>query len=87
MTPYERENPSCLNSSRKRRIAAGSGVKVEEINRLLKQFDMMNNLIKQFRRSQENEKAAAYGRRFPGYARYVSSHRGPHDEINLKKIR
>ena len=48
MTPYERENPSCLNSSRKRRIAAGSGVRVEEINRLLKQYDAMNALIKQF---------------------------------------
>ncbi len=48
MTPYERENPNCLNHSRKRRIAAGAGVKVEEINRLLKQFDAMNNMIKQF---------------------------------------
>ena len=48
MTPYERENPGVLNSSRKKRVAAGSGVKVEEVNRLLKQFEMMNNLIKQF---------------------------------------
>ena len=48
MTPYERENPSCLNHSRKRRVAAGAGVKVEEINRLLKQFDMMNQMMKQF---------------------------------------
>ena len=48
MTPYERENPSVLNHSRKRRIAAGSGVKVEDINKLLKQFDMMNQMMKQF---------------------------------------
>ena len=48
MTVYERENPSCLNHSRKRRISAGSGVKVEEINRLLKSFDMMNQMMKQF---------------------------------------
>mgnify|MGYP004661314527 FL=1 len=48
MTPYERENPAVLNHSRKRRIAAGSGVKVEDINRLLKQFDMMNQMMKQF---------------------------------------
>lgn len=48
MTPYERENPAVLNHSRKRRIAAGSGAKVEDINRLLKQFDMMNQMIKQF---------------------------------------
>ena len=48
MTPHERENPSVLNSSRKRRIALGSGVKVEDINKLLKQFDMMNQMMKQF---------------------------------------
>ena len=48
MTPYERENPSVLNSSRKRRIALGAGVKVEDINKLLKQFDMMNQMMKQF---------------------------------------
>ncbi len=48
MTPYERENPSVLNHSRKRRIAAGAGVKVEQINQLIKQFDMMNQMVKQF---------------------------------------
>ena len=37
-----------LNHSRKRRIAAGAGVKVEQINQLLKQFDMMNQMVKQF---------------------------------------
>ncbi|MDR0292862.1 MAG: signal recognition particle protein [Oscillospiraceae bacterium] len=47
MTPKERENPSILNSSRKRRVAAGSGTRVEEINRLLKQFEMMKALAKQ----------------------------------------
>jgi len=47
MTPYERENPSCLNSSRKRRIALGCGQKVEDINRLLKQFDQMQQMMKQ----------------------------------------
>ncbi len=48
MTPYERENPSCLNHSRKRRIAAGCGRKVEDINKLLKQFDTMQQMVKQF---------------------------------------
>ena len=48
MTPYERENPSVLNSSRKRRIAAGAGVQVVDINRLLKQFEMVQNMTKQF---------------------------------------
>ena len=47
MTPYERENPQVLNSSRKRRIALGCGMKVEDINRLLKQFDQMQQLVKQ----------------------------------------
>ncbi len=48
MTPYERENPSVLNSSRKKRIAAGCGLDVVDINRLLKQFDMMQQMTKQF---------------------------------------
>lgn len=48
MTPYERENPSVLNSSRKKRIAAGSGTQVVDVNRLLKQFDSIQQLTKQF---------------------------------------
>ncbi len=48
MTPYERENPSVLNSSRKKRIAAGSGTQVVDINRLLKQFEMIQQLTRQF---------------------------------------
>ena len=47
MTKYERENPNILNSSRKKRIAAGSGTSAVEINRLLKQFDMMQVMAKQ----------------------------------------
>jgi len=47
MTAYERENPAVLNSSRKKRIAAGSGTSVVEINRLLKQFDMMKVMARQ----------------------------------------
>ncbi|MCL2083179.1 MAG: signal recognition particle protein [Oscillospiraceae bacterium] len=47
MTPAERQEPGVLNSSRKRRIAAGSGTRVEDINRLLKQFDMMKQMVKQ----------------------------------------
>ncbi len=48
MTVKERENPSLLNSSRKKRIAAGSGTQVVDINRLLKQFEMMQSMTKQF---------------------------------------
>ncbi len=47
MTPAERENPSLLNNSRKKRIAAGSGTQVVDINRLLKQFEMMQQMTKQ----------------------------------------
>ncbi|MDR0490116.1 MAG: signal recognition particle protein [Oscillospiraceae bacterium] len=46
MTPFERDNPSVLNSSRKKRIASGSGTAVVDINRLLKQFEMMQSMSK-----------------------------------------
>lgn len=46
MTPAERENPSIINPSRKRRIANGSGMKVEDVNRLLKQFEQMQQMRK-----------------------------------------
>jgi len=48
MTPKERENPGIIGASRKKRIASGAGVKVEDVNRLLKSFDQMRSLIKQF---------------------------------------
>ncbi len=48
MTPKERENPNIIGASRKKRIAAGSGVKVEDVNRLLKSFDQMRSMIRQF---------------------------------------
>ena len=48
MTPYEREKPEILGASRKKRIAAGSGTSVEEVNKLLKQFDQTRKLMKQF---------------------------------------
>lgn len=50
MTMQERENPSILNASRKRRIAAGSGTSVQELNKLLKQFEMMQALTKKMTR-------------------------------------
>ncbi len=48
MTLEERQKPSVINSSRKKRIAAGSGVKVEEVNKLLKQFEGMQKMMKRF---------------------------------------
>ncbi len=49
MTPYERKHPDVLKASRKQRIAKGSGRSVEEVNRLLKQFEQMKLLMKQFK--------------------------------------
>ena len=48
MTPAEREDPTVLNSSRKKRIAAGCGLDVVDVNRLLKQFEMMQQMTKRF---------------------------------------
>ena len=56
MTPQERENPQVLNASRKKRVAAGCGLEVVDVNRLLKQFDMMRELTRQM----------AKGGRMPG---------------------
>ena len=50
MTKREREKPSIINPSRKRRIAAGSGARVEDVNRLLKQFEQMQKRMKMARR-------------------------------------
>ena len=67
MTPYERENPACLNSSRKRRIALGCGQKVEDVNRLLKQFEQMQQLMKQMN-GKGGKKRKLFGKMggFPG---------------------
>jgi len=46
MTPEERKNPDILKASRKQRIASGSGTKVEDVNRLLKQFEQMKTMMK-----------------------------------------
>ena len=48
MTPQERAKPEILKASRKRRIAAGSGVQVQEINRMIAQFEQMQTMMKQF---------------------------------------
>jgi len=47
MTPGERRDPTILNGSRRRRIAAGSGTALPEVNRLVKQFGEMQKLMKQ----------------------------------------
>lgn len=65
MTKQERRNPEILNGSRKRRIAMGSGVTVEEVNRLLKQFQQMRQMIKGFAGLQKQAKGKGKKRRMP----------------------
>ena len=48
MTRYEREHPEVLNAARKQRVAKGSGTTVEEVNKLLKQYDQIKKMMKQF---------------------------------------
>ena len=72
MTPKEREKPEIIGASRKRRIAAGAGLKVEDVNRLLKSFEQMRKLIKQFSGPGAGKKMKRMGRMggfggFPGF--------------------
>lgn len=48
MTPEERRKPDVIRGSRKRRIAAGSGTQIQDVNRLLKQFTQMQKMMKKF---------------------------------------
>lgn len=63
MTPAERAKPSIINPSRKRRIAKGSGAKVEDVNRLLKQFEQMQSLMKKMGGGKSLMKNKAMGRK------------------------
>jgi signal recognition particle subunit SRP54 len=62
MTQKERDNPDIINFSRKKRIAAGCGQKVEDVNRLLKQFEAIQKMAKQFASMQKGGKMRG---RFP----------------------
>ena len=63
MTAEERLRPSIINGNRRRRIALGSGTKVQDINRLLKQFDEMHKMMKRFKKG--NMRRAMHGMQFP----------------------
>ncbi len=62
MTPHERQNPSVLQASRKRRIAKGSGVDVSDVNKLLKQFDQMKQMMKSFSKKKKGRGLFGFGR-------------------------
>jgi signal recognition particle subunit SRP54 len=66
MTPAERKNPDIIRGSRKRRIAAGSGTQVQDVNRLLKQFTEMQRMMKQLRKGGMQRLLAGMRGRIPG---------------------
>ncbi len=63
MTPYEREHPEAINGSRRKRIALGSGTAVTDVNNLLKRFEMMKKMMKQFSGNQKAFKRGGF--KFP----------------------
>jgi signal recognition particle subunit SRP54 len=63
MTPEERSNPSIINGSRRKRIAAGSGCSIQDVNRLLKQYNQTRKMIKQFAGFEKSRKKGKH--RFP----------------------
>ena len=65
MTPEERENPQILGASRKKRIAAGCGLQVVDVNRLLKEFGMMQQMTKQMTKLSGKRRKGKFGK-FPG---------------------
>lgn len=65
MTAQERKNPKCINGSRRKRIANGSGTKVQDVNRLLKQFDQAQGLMKQFSQMATSKKSKKGKFKFP----------------------
>ena len=67
MTRYERENPKVIAASRKVRIAKGSGTRVQDVNELLKQFEQMNKMMKQFsggKQAKMLKKMKKHGKRY-----------------------
>ena len=65
MTTAEREKPSIIDPKRKRRIAAGSGTRVEDVNRILRQFEQMQKMMKQFNTKKGRAQLERMGRNFP----------------------
>ena len=66
MTPLERAKPDLLKAKRKMRIASGSGTKVQDVNRLLKQFEEMQKMMKMFSKGGMGKLMRGLSGRFPG---------------------
>ena len=69
MTPAERRAPDIIRGSRKRRIAAGAGTQVQDVNRLLRQFDQMQQMMKRFGKGGMQRMLAGLKGRMPGMPR------------------
>lgn len=67
MTPLERRKPDIINGSRRRRIAAGSGTQVQDVNKLLKQFQQMQKMMKQFKKGGMKKLLRQFGGKLPGF--------------------
>ncbi len=66
MTPRERRNPSVLNASRRKRIAAGSGTTVQDVNQLIRQFEQAKDMMKRMTSQMKGGRGQRMMRRFPG---------------------
>jgi signal recognition particle subunit SRP54 len=66
MTPQERRFPAVIKGSRKRRIAAGSGTQVQDVNKLLKQFTQMQKMMKKMKGGGMKKMMRSLGGRLPG---------------------
>ncbi len=69
MTPAERAKPSLINPARKRRIAAGSGTRVEDVNRLLKQYEQMQKMMKQMGITGSGRNGKGKRKRMPAFSK------------------
>ncbi len=67
MTPRERRNPKVLNASRRKRIAAGSGTTVQDVNQLIRQFEQAKETMKKMTAQMKGGKGARMMRNFPGF--------------------
>jgi len=66
MTPLERAKPELIKAKRKQRIAAGAGVQVQEVNRMLKQFEQMQGMMKQMQKGGLQKMMRGMGKLMPG---------------------
>ncbi|MBQ1946586.1 MAG: signal recognition particle protein, partial [Clostridia bacterium] len=69
MTPRERRNPDILNASRRKRIAAGAGVSVQDVNQLIRQFEQTRQMVKQMMGNKKGvmRRMAAMGKNRPPF--------------------